>query len=355
MNVEELFTTMVEKRASHLHLVPGSPIVMRQQKKLSPLNNQVLSPQDTSSVASAILTEEQFTLLDQHLEVDFTFSVPGLSRFHISAFYQRGSIALVISTNPPAPPTVEDLVLPELLTSLVLEAESGLILLTGPKGSGKSHTLAALVSKLLEEKNILMVTLERPIEFLHKNRKGIICQREIGSDAQSFDEAFDGLVHQEPDIVVVTGLADHTVMSRVIELAAGGSLVLCTAASPNSTVMLERIVDQYPPHLHQQARTLLSVALKVVVSQTLCSRSDEEGLIAAYEVLLGTPQVKTLIQEGKIGQLAGIMATSGREQGMMSQEMALRGLVRRKLITEEEAYKHAVSPEQLRKLMAMPY
>lgn len=328
---------------------------MRQQQKLVPFNDQVLSPADTSAIAEAIMTDSQLDEYDEKLEVDFSFSVPGLSRFRINCFQQRGSTAIVISTNPPAPPTMEELSLPEVFRTLVMEAESGLIVITGAKSSGKAHSLAALVSYILQERKVQVLSIENPIEFLHKNRQGVICQREIGTDVLSYEQAFKSLRHQGADVVVVTGVDEFTTVDRVLNLAAGGNLVICTANSPSCQVLMEKMVDMYPPHLHSQARTLLSVGFKGAVAQTLVPAASGDGLVPAFEILLGTPQVKTFILEGKIDQLNQIMSSSGREQGMTTQELALRSLVRRNQITEEEAYRKALSPESFRKMMSLPF
>ncbi len=355
MNVEELFTTMVDKRASHLHLVPGSPIMMRRGSVLEPLDGHILSPQDTKAISETVMSESLLDEFDEKMECDFSFSVPGLSRFRIVCFQQRGSVAMVISTNPPAPPSLEDVSVPPVFLETFQKAPSGMFLITGPRGSGKAHTLAAIVRHLLETRNIKIVSIENPIDFLHKNRKGVICQREIGTDCVSYDAAFKSLLHQAPDVIVVSGADDFEVVRKVLDLAASGNTVLCTTNSPNAMVTIEKMVDMYPPHLHQQARTLLAVALKAALAQTLLPKADGNGLVAAYEVLIGTPQVQSFLREDKISQLPGIMATSGREFGMASQEMALRALVKKNLITETEAYRRAVNPEALKKMMSLPY
>lgn len=357
MNVEELFTTMVERRASHLHLIPGSPIMVRAMggNKLEPLDGHILSPQDTQAVSETIMNETLLEEFDQNLETDFALSVPGLSRFRICCFQQRGSVAIIISTNPPAPPTIEELGLPEVLKRLILETSSGMILITGPRGSGKAHTLAALVNYLLEMRNCQIVSIENPIDFLHKNKKGLIAQREVGTDCINMEAAFKSLLHQAADVVVVSGVDEFYTVDRVLNLAAGGNLVLATASSPSALTLVEKMCDMYPPHLHQQARTLMSVGLKGVISQTLLPRASGDGLIPAFEICLNTPQVSTLIKEGKFFQVGSVMATQGRETGMCSQEVALRALVKKNLVTEEEAYRRALSPEQFRKMMSLPY
>ena len=355
MNVEELFTTMVDKRASHLHLVPGSPIMIRRGSILEPLDGHILSPNDTRTISETVMSEDLLDEFDEKMECDFSFSVPGLSRFRIVCYQQRGTVGIVMSTNPPAPPTLEDVTPPPSFLKALHDAPSGLFLLTGPKGSGKSHTLAAIVKDMLDNQNVNVVSIENPIDFLHKNRKGVISQREIGTDCVNYQAAFKSLLHQAPDLIVVSGVSEFEVIDNVLNLAAQGNKIICTAAAPNAIVFIERMIDLYPPHLHQQTRSLLSVILKAAVAQTLLPRADGDGLVAAYEVLIGIPNVQTCIRDGKITQLSGIMATGGREYGMSSQEMALRALVKKNLITEEEAYRRATNQEALKKMMSLPY
>lgn len=355
MNVEELFTMMVEKRCSHLHIVPGSPIMLRMASNLVPLDGYILSPQDTLAIADTIMSEQLRAEFDDRMQADFSFSVPGLSRFRINVFRQRGSVAIVIGTNPPAPPTIEELNLPDSFRKVVLEADSGLILITGPKGSGKAHTLAAIVNYLLEVQPKQILTIENPIDFLHKNKKGVIAQRELGTDVHNYEDALKSMIHQGPDVIVVTGVDEFAIVERVLNLSAGGSLVVCTASSPGAVVLLEKMVDLYSPHLQQQARTLMSVGLRAVISQTLCTRATGDGLIPAFELMLAVAGVKTLIREGKFSQIQSVMGGSGREVGMSTQELALRALVKKNVITENEAFRRAVRPEDFKKVLSLPY
>lgn len=355
MNVEELFMTMVEKQVSHLHLVPGSPILMRKGADLSPLDGYVLSPQDTQAVAETIMSEQLKAEFEQTMQTDFAFSVPGLSRFRINCFRQRGSVCIVIATNPPAPPTIEELGLPDAFRKTVLESDSGLIMITGPKGSGKAHTLAAIVNYLLEVRSCTIVSIENPIDFLHKNRKGAIAQREIGTDVPSYEAALRVLPYQGADVLVITGVEEFAIAERIVNLSAGGNLVICTSTSPTALVLVEKLVDLYPPQLQQQARVLLSVGLRAVISQTLCTKASGDGVAAAFELMIATPPIKTLLKEGKFAQIQSFIGTTGRETGMSTQELALRALVKKNTITEAEAYKRAVRPEDFKKVLALPY
>ncbi len=355
MNVEELFMTMVEKQCSHLHLVPGSPILMRKGNDLVPLDGYVLSPQDTQAVAETIMSEQLRHEFEQNMQTDFAFSVPGLSRFRINCFRQRGSIGVVIGTHPPAPPTIDELGLPEAFTKNALDADSGLILITGPRGSQTSHTLAALVNYLLEARACKILSIENPIDFLHKNRKGVIAQREIGTDVASYEAALRVMPYQAADVLVVGGIEEYAIAERVLNLSAGGHLVIATSSSPTAVVLVEKLVDLYPPHLQTQARVLLSVGLRACMSQTLCNKASGDGVVGAYELLLATPNVKGLLREGKFPQIQTLMGTQGREQGMATQELSLRNLVKKNLITEQEAFKRSVRPEEFKKVLALPY
>ncbi len=351
----ELFSLMVERRASHLHVVPGSPIMMRQANTLIPLDTHVLSPADTARMANALLTDKQKRIFEERLEVDFSYSIPGLSRYRINVFRQRGSIAMVIATNPPSPPTIEELGLPETIKKIASQSKSGLVIICGPKASGKSHTLAAMLNYILETRTVQIVTFENPIDFLHKNRKGIICQREKGTDFRTFENAFNSLRHQACDILVVTEFEEYEVVRNCLNLAAGGNLVIITAQAPGVQVMLEKILDIFPPHQRQQALSLLSVGLTAIISQTLLQKASGTGLIPAFEICVGVPQIKALLRDDKIPQIHAFMGTHGREYGMKTQEQALRALVKKNLVTKEEAMSKAVRQEEFKKIMAMSF
>jgi len=353
--MHELFALMIEKRASHFHVVPGSPIMMRSNGVLAPLDNRMLSPADTAALVESFLTEEQRYYFQENKDLNISQSVPGLSRFRVNIFQQRGSVACVVATHPPSPPTIDELGLPDIIQKLALNSRQGLILVCGPRGSGKSSTLAAMVNYILEMRTCQIISLENPIDYLHKNKKGIICQREIGTDTLSFEAAIESLMHQQPDVLISTEFDTYEVANTLVNMAAGGTLCIATTRAPSVAVVLENIINLYPPHLNQQVRTMLSVGLEAVVAQVLVQKASGTGLVPVFEIMVGTPGVRSLIRENKIYQIQSVMSTSGREHGMNTQEQALRQFVKKNIITQDEAYSKAVRPEDFKKLMSLPY
>jgi twitching motility protein PilT len=356
LKYDELLRLMMERRALEVHMVPGSPIMLRERGgQLTNVDASLLTPGDTKKFVSDIMTPEQRAEFAQKNEIDFAYSVPGLSRYRINIFMQRNSISLVIKTVPPQPPTFEELGLPEIFKSLAMKATKGLIMLCGAKGSGKSSTLAAMINYILENRTCKIVTIENPIKFLFKNKKGIICQRELGVDCKDFDSAFASLPLLGADIIILNDIESFAVAHKILTLAAGGQLVFVTAIAPNVQIILEKIIDFYPSNLQSQCKTLLSVGLEAVVAQCLVKKATGDGVFPACEVLIATGPVKANLKDGKIFQLQSIMSTQGRESGMSTQEQALRTLVKKNLITQEEAYEKAVRPEEFRKIMALPF
>jgi len=354
-SINELFGLMIERRCSHLHLVPGSPIMTRQAGAISPLDNEKLTPSDTARMANALLTDKQKRIFEERMEVDFSYSIPGLSRYRINVFRQRGSIAMVIATNPPAPPTLEELGMPESLRNTATKATSGLVVICGPKAAGKSHTLAAMINYMLETRSVEIVTFENPIDFLHKNRKGVICQREKGTDFKTFENAFASLRHQACDILVITEFEHYEVAKSALNLAAGGSLVIITAQAQSVMVMIDKIIDLFPPQQRNQALSLLSVGLHAIIAQTLLSKATGGGVVPCFEIMTCPAAIRTFLKEDKLVQIHSYMASRGREYGMVTQEQALRSMVKKNLVTKDEAISKAVRSEEFRKVMSLRF
>jgi len=355
MELKDLLSYLTDKKLNYSYLLPGSPVMIRHKNILQPLDMNILKPADIDSFIVQMTSEKQRELLNNNKEIDFTYSVPGLSRFRINIYTQRGSKGLVIQINPFKIPTFEELSLPDSLKKNIIDIKNGLIAITGPKGSGKSHTLAAIINYIIENKSVNIVTLENPIKFLFKNKKGIISQREIGTDTLSYTNAFNSLNYQAPDVLIVTEVSSFEVLYQILKLASSGMLVIITSLSPGVHFLLEQIIDLFPPNLQQQARNFLSISIQTVISQTLCIGSSNEEFIPVFDILYGTSAVKSAIKENRINQLQAIMGSTGREAGMMTQEQSLRALVKKGAITIEEANLKAIRIEEFKKIMSLPY
>jgi twitching motility protein PilT len=356
LKFEEILRFMMEKKAPEIHIVPGSPIMFRDKSgTLNPIDATILTPGDTKKFASDLMNPDQKADFAQKNEIDFAYSVPGLSRYRINVMLQRNSMTLMIRTVPPSPPTFDELQLPEIIKNLAMRATKGFVIICGPKQSGKSSTLAAILNYILETKMCKVVTLENPIKYLFKNRKGIIVQRELGIDAKDFRTAFDSLPRMGADVIVVNDIESFEVAHPLLSMAAGGQLVFATTNAPSVGIILEKLIDLYPVNLQGQCKTLLAVGLEAIVVQTMLNKASGDGVVPVFEILLATPQVKMLLKEGKIFQLSAVMSTGGRDAGMSTQEHALRLLIKKNIVTAEEAYSKAVRPEELRKIMALPF
>ncbi|MFP4497551.1 MAG: type IV pilus twitching motility protein PilT [Vulcanimicrobiota bacterium] len=349
----ELFNYMVESQTSHLLIIPGSPVMAKKDDEMRPLDSHVLTPSDTARLANALLTDKQKRKFEENLEIDFSYSIPGLSRYRVNVFRQRGSIAMVIATHPPHPPTMEQLGLPDAIKQMAMEATSGLVIISGPKSSGKSHTLSALLDFITENRKVQVVTFENQIFFLHKNKKGIVCQREKGTDFRTFDKAFASLRHQACDILVVTEFETFEVIDKCLEMAAGGRLVIATAEAPNNGIMMEKIINLYPPHQRGQILQMLSLGLNAMTNQILAKKASGDGLIPVFEILINVPQIKKLLIEDKLNLIKSFIQSHGKPLGMQTQEAALSSMLKRKQITQEEAIRRCANPEEFKKMLSM--
>lgn len=353
---DEIFKFMMDKEAWELHIVPGSPIIYRDKKgKMNPVDTTTITPADTKKMVTEVLNDEQKAEFTEKMQIMTAYSVPGLSRYRFNIFMQRNSISIVINTVPPSPPNFDELGLPPIVKSLAEKATKGMIIICGPKGTGKAHTLAAMLNFILETRTCKIITLENPIRFLFKNKKGIICQREVGIDAKDYSEAFGQLSLLGADIIVVNEVDSFEVAHRLLTLAAGGQLVFVTSIAANVQLILEKFLDLYPEGLKNQCKTLMSVGIEAVIATTLLKKINEDALVPALEIMLATPQVKSLLRDGKMFNINGVMAAAGREIGMITQEQSMRLLVKKNVVSQDEAYSKCVRPEEFRKVMALPF
>ena len=346
MQVNELLKLMVEKDASDLHLMVSSPPVLRIDGKLTLLEELApLSSKDMESAFDQVSNQEQRTTFSRERELDFPYSTPGLARFRVNALQQRGTISLVFHIVPSKAPSIDELGLPEICKQLILKPR-GLILVTGAAGSGKSTTLAAMINHLNESERRNVITVEDPIEFLFRNNKCIIRQRDLGDDTKSFSSALMHTLRQDPDVVVIGEMRDLPTISTAMRAAETGHLVVATMHSNDAAQSIDRIIDMFPHGQQQQMRLQLSQVIEAVLSQVLLTRIGG-GRIAAFEIMLGTSIIRRQIRDQKVHEILSNIEL-GKPEGMQSLDQALADLVRRKVITEEEALTKSSYPERLR-------
>ena len=329
-----LLEMAVDNNASDLHLTVGVPPVMRIYGKLVFSEMERLTPESTKNLAAEILSQEQLSLLEEEGQVDLSLSLAHIGRFRINVFKQRGSVGLAIRLIPYKIPPFEELNLPPVIRTLA-EKESGFILVTGPAGSGKSTTLAAMIDIINSQRSCHIITLEDPIEFLHSHKKSIVNQREIKTDSQSFSAALRAALRQDPDVILVGEMRDLETISIALTAAETGHLVLSTLHTKSAPQSIDRIIDVFPPHQQQQVRIQLANTLVGVVSQRLLPRVDKQGLIPAVEVMISTPAIKNLIREGKTHQIYSSIHT-GSKYGMQTMESSIQDLFERGLIGPDQ-------------------
>jgi twitching motility protein PilU len=344
MNTKPLFKLMVEKKASDLFFTCYAPVKIKIDGKIFPVNKQILSPETVRQAAMGMMTKDQIEHFNQELDVDFAISEPGLGRFRVTVFYQRGYPAMVLRYITSEMPRLEDLGMPDILKELVM-LRRGLILMVGGAGAGKSTTLAAMINYRNETSSDHILTIEDPIEFLHSNKKSIVNQREVGLDTKSFARALRSAVRAAPDVILVGEIRDRETMESAIALAGTGHLCIATLHANNCAEALDRIINMFPREQHTQIFLDLSQYLRAILSQRLVT-AKRGTRIAAAEIMVNTPHVSELIKKGDvIGVKEAI--TSGTERGMLSFDASLYGLVREGKVELEDALAAADSRANL--------
>ncbi|MFN8791803.1 MAG: type IV pilus twitching motility protein PilT [Bdellovibrionales bacterium] len=324
--IDELFKLMVEQKASDLHVTSGAPPYLRLHGNMVPLNYRELSNQDVQGLVFEILSEKQKKQFIEKWELDCAYAIPGLGRFRVNVFMQRKGLGAVFRVIPEKILTPQELNLPQAIMDLI-EVDRGLILVTGPTGSGKSTTLAALIHHINMTREAHILTVEDPVEFVHQNIKSLVNQREVGSHTKNFGNALKAALREDPDIMLVGELRDLETISLALTAAETGHLVFGTLHTNSAAKTIDRIIDVFPSGQQQQIRTMLSESLRGVVAQTLFSRADKQGRVAAHEVLRNTKAIANLIRENKIHQIASIMQT-GTSSGMILFEKCIDELVK---------------------------
>jgi twitching motility protein PilT len=346
----EILLEVVDRKASDLHLTAGAPPMLRQRGRLVALESYPrLTPEDTREFIYSILTTEQRRRLETDLQLDFAYVVPGRARFRVNAYFQRGAVAAAFRLIPSEIVPIDSLGLPPIVHELTRRPR-GLVLVTGPTGSGKSTTLAAMIDEINQTREEHIVTIEDPIEFVHAHKRCIINQRELGNDATSFASALKAALRQDPDVILVGEMRDLDTISTALTAAETGHLVFATLHTQDAPQTIDRIIDVFPPAQQAQIRVQLSVTLQGVITQQLLPTADGAGRCVACEVLVPTAAVRNLIREGKIHQIPSVIQT-GAAQGMQSMDSALATLVRAGTITQELAEARSSSPDELRRLL----
>ncbi|MEH7439886.1 type IV pilus twitching motility protein PilT [Neobacillus drentensis] len=333
--LDSILRAAIEYKASDVHLTVGVPPVMRINGDIKRYGIDNLLPADTEAMAQAIIPENMWDLFKEKGELDFSYGVAGSSRFRVNAYHQRKSVSLALRVVASKVPSIEDLDLPEIIPRLV-EKPHGLILVTGPTGSGKSTTLASMIDYMNRTMRKHIITLEDPIEFLHRHGNSIIDQREVGFDTINYASGLKSALRQDPDVILVGEMRDLETMSIAITAAETGHLVLGTLHTSSAPTTINRIIDVYPSTQQPQIRVQLASVLVGVISQRLFPTTDRKGRKAATEILVNNPAIANLIRNEKIHQIQSTMQTS-RAQGMQTLEMSIRDLIDRNLIHKETA------------------
>ncbi len=349
-HVDDLLRMMLDRGGSDLHLTVGSPPGIRVRGEIIPVETvKPLSPRDTMEMILSLLSEEQRRRFETELELDFAYSIPGVSRFRANVFQQRNSMGAVFRVIPIKIPTMEDLGLPKVCRYLA-DRPRGLVVVTGPTGSGKSTTLAAMIDHINASRPLHIITLEDPIEFMHRNKKAYVNQREVGEDTHSFAAALKRVLRQDPDVILVGEMRDLETIAAAITAAETGHLVLATLHTTGGPETVDRIIDVFPPHQQTQVRMQLSNTLEGVLSQTLLRTKDGRARVMAMEIMLGIPAIANLIREGKTHQMATIIQ-GGAALGMQTLDQSLKSLVTAGRVTFDEAISKAKSPRELAQML----
>jgi twitching motility protein PilT len=348
--VQELLTHVLTMDASDLHLTVGAKPTVRMHGDLKPLEQyDILEPDQVRRMVYAILTQRQRERLEQDLELDMSYSLPGRARFRVNVYFQRDAVGAAFRFIPFTIRTVEDLGLPPQVSDFA-RLPRGLVLVTGPTGSGKSTTLAALIDVVNTEREVHIMTIEDPIEYLHRHKLALVNQREVGADTHGFAEALKHVLRQDPDVILVGEMRDLETISTAITAAETGHLVFATLHTQDAPQTIDRVIDAFPPHQQQQIRVQLSTTLQGVVTQQLLQTWDGQGRVVAAEVMVTTPAIRNLIREAKVHQIYSSMQAGG-QFGMRVMDQALAYLVTNQKITMELARQRCHDPQELDRLV----
>jgi len=343
VGIADLLEDATKRRASDLHLTAGLPPLLRVDGRLVPLDYESLTPRETQRLVYDILTDRQISDFEGKHELDLSYGLPHVGRFRVNVYFQRGAVGAALRLIPRDIPSLEQLNLPPLLHELGMR-QSGLILVTGPTGCGKSTTLANMVDFINQNRECHIMTIEDPIEYLHRHGKSMVNQRELGSDTYAFGDALRAALREDPDVVLIGEMRDLDTIGAALTIAETGHLVFGTLHTRNAPQSVDRIIDVFPPHQQAQIRVLLANTLEAVLAQQLLPRYGGRGRVPALEILIVNAAVRNLIREGKTHQIYSLMDTGG-DLGMQTMDKALANLARRGLVSNQEAMARAIDPD----------
>ncbi|MGC8733911.1 MAG: type IV pilus twitching motility protein PilT [bacterium] len=346
LSIDQLLKIAIERNASDLHITAGLPPMLRIDGRLVPTEFPRLKPEDTRRLIYAILNDKQREKFERDLELDTSYGIAGYGRFRLNVFKQRGAVGAAFRSIPNIIKTPQELGLPDIVNELA-KKRSGLILVTGPTGVGKSTTLAAIIDIINSTRSEHILTIEDPIEFIHTHKKSMINQRELGIDTYSFANALRSALREDPDVILVGEMRDLETISGVLTAAETGHLVLSTLHTIDAPQTIDRIIDVFPTHQQQQVRIQLAGVLESIISQQLIPSATGSGRVLACEVLVANAAVKNIIREGKVHQLKAIMQTN-RQIGMQTMDQALYDLWKENKITVEEAISRSSNPQEMK-------
>jgi twitching motility protein PilT len=342
----DLLKMMVERGGSDLHITTGSSPRLRIDGKLVPIDHPTLSPTDTKALCYSVLTDAQKHRFEENNELDLSFAIKGVSRFRANIFMQRGAVAGAFRLIPFEIRTFKDLGLPEIMNEIVKKS-SGLVLVTGPTGCGKSTTLAAILDRINSEKSAHIITVEDPIEYLHQHKKCLVNQREVTTDTKSFRDALRYILRQDPDVVLIGEMRDLETIEAALTVSETGHLTLATLHTNSAAQTINRIIDVFPPHQQAQIRAQLSMVLEGILAQQLIPKRSGQGRTLALELLIPNPAIRNLIREDKVHQIYSMMQTGQSKFGMQTMNQSLFELYTKGLISYDDAIGRAYLPEEL--------
>jgi len=348
--LQELLKLMIDKGASDLHITAGSPPRLRLHGKLIPIEAPPLSPTGAKQMCYSILTDSQRHKFEETQELDLSFGVKGVSRFRANIFTQRGAVAGAFRAIPLEIKSLQELGIPPVVEALTKKPR-GLVLITGPTGSGKSTTLAAMIDRINQERPEHIITIEDPIEYLHPSKTALVNQREVGSDTLAFKNALKYVLRQDPDVVLIGEMRDLETIETALTIAETGHLCFATLHTNSCVQTINRIIDVFPSHQQSQVRAQLSFVLEGVLSQLLLPRADGKGRVMAVEIMIPNPAIRNLIREEKIHQIYSQMQVGQAKFGMQTMNQSLLSLYQRRLITMEEALARSPDPNEMRQMM----